>query len=84
MFNSLISNVLNLNSDKTQSYYYTEVPGYIFNKNPKREEVVDVRLLLAECLDQSFHFFSLPGNARETKTALFGMTVYTWSPPLLS
>lgn len=29
-----------MKSDKTHSYYYTEfeVPGYIFNKNPKKEE----------------------------------------------
>lgn len=55
-----------------------------FSIRTRGEKNVDVRLLLAECLAQKFHFLSLPGNVRETKTALFGMTVYTWSPPLLS
>lgn len=47
----LISNELYLISGQN-TYYYTAVSGYIFNKNPKK---VGVRLLLAECLDQSFH-----------------------------
>lgn len=57
-----------------------------FSIRTRGEKNVDVRLLLAECmLRPEFPlFFSFPGNVRETKTALFGMTVYTWSPPLLS
>lgn len=57
-----------------------------FSIRTRGEINVDVRLLLAECMlrPEFTFFFSLPGNARETKTALFGMTVYTWSPPLLS